>query len=213
MTFAGSIDCLYHMFSYLVISTDVVCSGGLLTHSFELEGKTKGLFYGAPAVITFRIPTKAALQVWHLQQYSCFSYLHDQFLTFDCCDCLQEAYSTPILPLDVLADRPPEKKFEGVSSKKSSYIQLSDFGNFHQCLLTHIFFFFGFLHGLPSLGATFSQVKVQIILFVLSSVQILKVFVTCKLGLPCASISQSTVSYLIIMVDANTCEHLGNCRI
>nr|XP_023923631.1 translocon-associated protein subunit beta [Quercus suber] len=68
--------------------------GGLLTHSFELEGKTKGLFYGAPAVITFRIPTKAALQ---------------------------EAYSTPILPLDVLADRPPEKKFEGVKRLLANY--------------------------------------------------------------------------------------------
>ncbi|KAK4603163.1 hypothetical protein RGQ29_011937 [Quercus rubra] len=68
--------------------------GGLLTHSFELEGKTKGLFYGAPAVITFRIPTKAALQ---------------------------EAYSTPILPLDVLADRPPEKKFEGVKRLLAKY--------------------------------------------------------------------------------------------
>ncbi|XP_075639451.1 uncharacterized protein LOC142611260 isoform X1 [Castanea sativa] len=72
--------------------------GGLLTHSFELEGKTKGLFYGAPAVITFRIPTKAALQ---------------------------EAYSTPILPLDVLADRPPEKKFEGV--KIAGKIWLSNY--------------------------------------------------------------------------------------
>ncbi|KAM3761088.1 hypothetical protein ACB098_01G240900 [Castanea mollissima] len=68
--------------------------GGLLTHSFELEGKTKGLFYGAPAVITFRIPTKAALQ---------------------------EAYSTPILPLDVLADRPPEKKFEGAKRLLAKY--------------------------------------------------------------------------------------------
>ncbi|XP_030953477.1 translocon-associated protein subunit beta [Quercus lobata] len=68
--------------------------GGLLTHSFELEGKTKGLFYGAPAVITFRIPTKAALQ---------------------------EAYSTPILPLDVLADRPPEKKFEGAKRLLAQY--------------------------------------------------------------------------------------------
>ncbi|XP_022739951.1 translocon-associated protein subunit beta-like isoform X2 [Durio zibethinus] len=60
-------------------------AGGLLSHSFELEAKRQGMFYGAPAVITFRIPTKAALQ---------------------------EAYSTPILPLDVLAERPPEKKFE-----------------------------------------------------------------------------------------------------
>ncbi|KAL3611815.1 hypothetical protein D5086_002835 [Populus alba] len=60
-------------------------AGGLLSHSFELEGKVKGLFLGSPAVITFRIPTKAALQ---------------------------EAYSTPILPLDVLADKPPVQKFE-----------------------------------------------------------------------------------------------------
>ncbi|XP_057982603.1 uncharacterized protein LOC131167745 isoform X2 [Malania oleifera] len=60
-------------------------AGSSLSHSFELEAKTKGVYYGQPAVITFRIPTNAALQ---------------------------EAYSTPILPLDVLADRPPEKKFE-----------------------------------------------------------------------------------------------------
>ncbi|RAL38182.1 hypothetical protein DM860_000876 [Cuscuta australis] len=59
--------------------------GGSLSHSFELEAKTKTLFYGAPAIITFRIPTKAALQ---------------------------EAYSTPIVPLDLLAERPPERKFD-----------------------------------------------------------------------------------------------------
>lgn len=41
-----------------------ICSGGLQSHSFELEAKKQGMFYGAPAVITFRIPTKAALQVW-----------------------------------------------------------------------------------------------------------------------------------------------------
>lgn len=40
-----------------------LCSGGILSHSFELEAKTKGVFNGAPAVIKFRIPTKAALQV------------------------------------------------------------------------------------------------------------------------------------------------------
>ncbi|KAE8661661.1 GEM-like protein 5-like [Hibiscus syriacus] len=60
-------------------------SGALLSHPFELEAKKQGMFYGAPAVITFRIPTKAALQ---------------------------EAYSTEILPLDVL-ERSPEK-FEWV---------------------------------------------------------------------------------------------------
>ncbi|XP_059669931.1 uncharacterized protein LOC132315610 isoform X2 [Cornus florida] len=60
-------------------------AGALLSHSFDLESKVQTLFYGAPAVITFRVPTKAALQ---------------------------EAYTTPILPLDLLADRPPEKKLE-----------------------------------------------------------------------------------------------------
>jgi translocon-associated protein subunit beta len=60
-------------------------AGCILSHSFELETSTKGLFYGVPAVITFRIPTKAALQ---------------------------EAYSTPIVPLDVLADKPAEQKLE-----------------------------------------------------------------------------------------------------
>jgi translocon-associated protein subunit beta len=60
-------------------------TGAILSHSFELESSTKGLFYGVPAVITFRIPTKAALQV---------------------------AYSTPIVPLDILADKPAELKLD-----------------------------------------------------------------------------------------------------
>ncbi|CAL1398528.1 unnamed protein product [Linum trigynum] len=60
-------------------------AGGLLSHSFELEGKVKGMFYSAPAVIKFRIPTKAALQ---------------------------EALSTPIMPLDILAERIPENKLD-----------------------------------------------------------------------------------------------------
>ncbi|KAK3026743.1 hypothetical protein RJ639_042196 [Escallonia herrerae] len=60
-------------------------AGSVVSHSFELESREKTLFYGAPAVITYRVPTKASLQ---------------------------EAYTTPILPLDILADRPPEKKFE-----------------------------------------------------------------------------------------------------
>ncbi|CAL9059003.1 unnamed protein product [Musa banksii] len=63
--------------------------GSSASHSFILESKTKGMFHGSPAVIKFRIPTKAALQ---------------------------EAYSTPILPLDVLADKPPEKKLEWVKA-------------------------------------------------------------------------------------------------
>ncbi|KAI7981659.1 hypothetical protein LOK49_Contig23G00001 [Camellia lanceoleosa] len=59
--------------------------GTLVSHAFELESEVQALFYGAPAVITFRILTKATLQ---------------------------EAYSTPILPLDILVDKPPMKKFE-----------------------------------------------------------------------------------------------------
>ncbi|CAA3005703.1 translocon-associated subunit beta-like [Olea europaea subsp. europaea] len=78
-------------------------SGTLLSHSFELEAKTKTMFYGAPAVITFRVPTKAALQ---------------------------EAYSTPILPLDILSDRPPEKKFEWVS------FDIDRFKHFHCSVYT-----------------------------------------------------------------------------
>ncbi|EOA21716.1 hypothetical protein CARUB_v10002153mg [Capsella rubella] len=63
-------------------------AGGILSHSFELEAKVKGVFYGAPAVVTFRIPTKPALQ---------------------------EAYSTPLLPLDILADKPPTKMLDVVN--------------------------------------------------------------------------------------------------
>ncbi|KAJ0229073.1 Translocon-associated protein beta [Hirschfeldia incana] len=55
-------------------------AGGILSHSLELEAKVKGPFYGAPALVTFRIPTKTVLQ---------------------------EAYSNPILPLNILADIPP----------------------------------------------------------------------------------------------------------
>ncbi|CAN7005490.1 unnamed protein product [Brassica rapa subsp. trilocularis] len=55
-------------------------AGGILSHSFELEAKVKGRFHGAPALVTFRIPTKTALQ---------------------------QAYSTPLLPLDILEDVPP----------------------------------------------------------------------------------------------------------
>ncbi|KAM7471558.1 hypothetical protein LguiA_009741 [Lonicera macranthoides] len=60
-------------------------AGSLVSHSFELESKLKTTYHGAPALITFRIPTKARLQ---------------------------EAYSTPVLPLDILADRTPKSKIE-----------------------------------------------------------------------------------------------------
>ncbi|CAM0878762.1 unnamed protein product [Alopecurus aequalis] len=59
--------------------------GSTASHVFVLETKTKGKFQGSPSVIKYRVATKAALQ---------------------------EAYSTPILPLDILAERPPVQKFE-----------------------------------------------------------------------------------------------------
>ncbi|KAK1698421.1 hypothetical protein QYE76_015118 [Lolium multiflorum] len=59
--------------------------GSTASHHFVLETKVQGRFQGSPAVIKYRVPTKAALQ---------------------------EAYSTPILPFDILAERPPQQKFE-----------------------------------------------------------------------------------------------------
>ncbi|GER46821.1 translocon-associated protein beta family protein-like [Striga asiatica] len=83
------------------ISWERLDVGAVLSHSFELEAKTKTLFYGPPALITFRVPTKAALQ---------------------------EAYSTPILPLDVLADRPQEKKLDlRVLAKYGSLVSVISF--------------------------------------------------------------------------------------
>ncbi|OIW12301.1 hypothetical protein TanjilG_06090 [Lupinus angustifolius] len=60
-------------------------AGGVLSNTFELESKEKGAFSGEPAIVKFRVATKADLQ---------------------------EAYSNPIKPLDILGDRVPEKKFE-----------------------------------------------------------------------------------------------------
>ncbi|XP_057800554.1 uncharacterized protein LOC131016018 [Salvia miltiorrhiza] len=74
------------------VSWERLDAGVVLSHSFELEAKTKTVFYSPPAVVTYRIPTKSTLQ---------------------------EAFSTPILPLDILADRPPEKKLDWVSSKEN----------------------------------------------------------------------------------------------
>ncbi|GAB2257939.1 hypothetical protein Droror1_Dr00014099 [Drosera rotundifolia] len=69
-------------------------AGGQVSHSFQLESKVKGRFEGAPAVIKFRVPTKAALQ---------------------------EAYSTPILPLDILEDRAPERRFQWAQKLLAKY--------------------------------------------------------------------------------------------
>ncbi|KAG8066883.1 hypothetical protein GUJ93_ZPchr0005g14539 [Zizania palustris] len=59
--------------------------GATASHNFVLETKVQGRFQGSPAVIRYRVPTKTALQ---------------------------EAYSTPIFPLDILSERPPQQKFE-----------------------------------------------------------------------------------------------------
>ncbi|KAL5101885.1 hypothetical protein RYX36_006212, partial [Vicia faba] len=68
--------------------------GYVLSHTFELETKSKGVFSGEPAVIKLCVPTNVVLQV---------------------------ALSTPILPLDILADRPPEKKFEWAKRLLAKY--------------------------------------------------------------------------------------------
>ncbi|CAI8592475.1 unnamed protein product [Vicia faba] len=72
----------------------ILDASGVLSHTFELEAKSKGVFSGEPAVIKFRVPTNAVLQV---------------------------ALLTPILPLDILADRPPEKKFEWAKRLLAKY--------------------------------------------------------------------------------------------
>ncbi|WCJ40199.1 translocon-associated protein beta (TRAPB) family protein [Euphorbia peplus] len=97
-------------------------AGGILSHSFELEGKVKGMFYGSPALITFRIPTKAALQ---------------------------EAFSTPVMPLDVLAERPPEKKFEWAKRLFAKYGSLIS--------VITILVLFVYLVASPSSGAKASK--------------------------------------------------------
>jgi translocon-associated protein subunit beta len=48
---------------FFLQTSHIVCSGGILSHTFELEAKSKGVFSGEPAVIKFRVPTNAALQV------------------------------------------------------------------------------------------------------------------------------------------------------
>ncbi|XP_051119126.1 uncharacterized protein LOC127243252 [Andrographis paniculata] len=60
-------------------------SGSKVSHSFELESKVKTVYYGAPALITFRVPTKSKLQ---------------------------ESYSTPILPVKILAEAAAKSKLE-----------------------------------------------------------------------------------------------------
>eukprot|EP00252_Welwitschia_mirabilis_P012603 TRINITY_DN2780_c0_g1_i1.p1 TRINITY_DN2780_c0_g1~~TRINITY_DN2780_c0_g1_i1.p1 ORF type:complete len:192 (-),score=31.59 TRINITY_DN2780_c0_g1_i1:252-827(-) len=61
---------------------------------FVLESTSKGIFYGKPAVVKYRVAAKSALQ---------------------------EAYSTPIQPLDLLAESPPEKKYEWAKNLAAKY--------------------------------------------------------------------------------------------
>jgi translocon-associated protein subunit beta len=68
--------------------------GSTASHVFVLETKAQGRFLGSPAVIKYRVPTKSVLQ---------------------------EAYSTPILPLDILAERPPVQKFEWAKNLVAKY--------------------------------------------------------------------------------------------
>ncbi|KAH7291275.1 hypothetical protein KP509_29G009400 [Ceratopteris richardii] len=66
-------------------SWDKLDAGKSLTHTFVLESKEKGLFYGAPAVVKYRVTAKSILQ---------------------------EAYSTPIHELDVLSEKSSDEKLE-----------------------------------------------------------------------------------------------------
>ncbi|KAF3786980.1 Translocon-associated protein subunit beta [Nymphaea thermarum] len=75
-------------------------AGASVSHCFMLESKGKGIFYGAPAVVKFRAPSKAVLQ---------------------------EAYSTAIEPLDILAEQLPEQKFK--------WVLLAEYGSLVSVLL------------------------------------------------------------------------------
>ncbi|KAD7478727.1 hypothetical protein E3N88_01863 [Mikania micrantha] len=76
------------------ISWERLDVGAVLSHSFELESTVKTVFYSTPAVITFRVPTKAALQ---------------------------EAYSTSLMPLEILSEKPKESPLNLVSRLFAKY--------------------------------------------------------------------------------------------
>ncbi|CAK9219545.1 unnamed protein product [Sphagnum troendelagicum] len=60
-------------------------AGGSQSHSFTVEARSKGPFSGSPAVVKYRVASKSALQ---------------------------EAFSTPLPLLDILSDKPAEKKYD-----------------------------------------------------------------------------------------------------
>nr|XP_009788359.1 PREDICTED: translocon-associated protein subunit beta-like [Nicotiana sylvestris] len=69
-------------------------AGSHVSHSFELESKVKTTYNSAPAVITFRIPTKSKLQ---------------------------EAYSTPIPPLETFAEKAVGYKLDSAKKLLAKY--------------------------------------------------------------------------------------------
>ncbi|KAF3677882.1 putative N-alpha-acetyltransferase 60-like [Capsicum annuum] len=73
-------------------------AGSHVSHAFELESKEKTTYYSAPAVITYRIPTKSKLQV---------------------------AYSTPIPALETLAEKAVAHKLDlKLLAKYGSHVSL-----------------------------------------------------------------------------------------
>ncbi|CAM6040000.1 unnamed protein product [Sphagnum compactum] len=64
---------------------DKLEAGGSLSHSFIVESRIKGPFSGSPAVVKYRVASKSTLQ---------------------------EAFSTPLPVLDILSDKPAEKKYD-----------------------------------------------------------------------------------------------------
>ncbi|KAJ8449532.1 hypothetical protein Cgig2_005554 [Carnegiea gigantea] len=78
------------------MSWESLDGGSSVSHSLVLEPKVKGVFQGAPAVITFHVPTKAAPLV---------------------------AYSTPIFPLNMLEDAAPKNNLELFSYSSNFSVQ------------------------------------------------------------------------------------------
>lgn len=89
-------------------------SGSLVSHTFALESKVKTVYYGTPALITYRIPTKSNLQVYLSFFKTEFTINGSCTKAYDRIIFLQEAYSTPILPLRILSDTTAGNKFKFV---------------------------------------------------------------------------------------------------
>ncbi|VFQ73817.1 unnamed protein product [Cuscuta campestris] len=66
----------------------------VVSHSFELECGVKTTYYSSPALITYRVATKSKLQ---------------------------EAYSTPILPLEILSEKVVQDKLGLAKSLMAKY--------------------------------------------------------------------------------------------